>query len=107
MNTLYNFLFVVYPYVCLAVFLMGSLARFDRDQYTWKSDSSQLLRAKQLRFVRGVKPILIEQWPDLSLDHLLEPLFRVPGLQPMGGRHVAMADPELLSKASVSRYLVI
>jgi nitrate reductase gamma subunit len=23
---------------------MGSLARFDRDQYTWKSDSSQLLR---------------------------------------------------------------
>ncbi len=41
---------VVYPYVCLAVFLMGSLARFDRDQYTWKSDSSQMLRAKQLRW---------------------------------------------------------
>ncbi len=50
MNTVYNFLFVVYPYVCLAVFLMGSLARFDRDQYTWKSDSSQLLRARQLRW---------------------------------------------------------
>ena len=50
MTTLYNFLFVVYPYVCLAVFLMGSLARFDRDQYTWKSDSSQLLRARQLRW---------------------------------------------------------
>jgi nitrate reductase gamma subunit len=29
---------------------MGSLARFDRDQYTWKSDSSQLLRARQLRW---------------------------------------------------------
>jgi nitrate reductase gamma subunit len=29
---------------------MGSLARFDRDQYTWKSDSSQLLRAGQLRW---------------------------------------------------------
>ena len=38
MSTAYNFLFVVYPYICLAVFLMGSLARFDRDQYTWKSD---------------------------------------------------------------------
>lgn len=50
MSTLFNFLFVVYPYVCLAVFLMGSLARFDRDQYTWKSDSSQLLRARQLRW---------------------------------------------------------
>ena len=47
---LHNFLFVVYPYICLAVFLMGSLARFDRDQYTWKSDSSQLLRSGQLRW---------------------------------------------------------
>jgi nitrate reductase gamma subunit len=47
--SLNTFLFVVYPYACLAVFLMGSLARFDRDQYTWKSDSSQLLRARQLR----------------------------------------------------------
>ncbi len=45
-----NFFFVIYPYICLAVFFMGSLARFDRDQYTWKSDSSQLLRAGQLRW---------------------------------------------------------
>jgi len=29
---------------------MGSLARFDRDQYTWKSDSSQLLRTGTLRW---------------------------------------------------------
>ncbi len=50
MSFLHNFLFNVYPYVCLTVFLMGSLARFDRDQYTWKSDSSQLLRQRQLRW---------------------------------------------------------
>src|SRR5690606_10462754 len=50
MNTLHNFFFNVYPYICLSVFLMGSLARFDRDQYTWKSDSSQMLRAGQLRW---------------------------------------------------------
>jgi nitrate reductase gamma subunit len=49
-TTLHNFLFNVYPYICLSVFLMGSLARFDRDQYTWKSDSSQLLRRGQLRW---------------------------------------------------------
>ena len=49
-TTLHSILFNVYPYVCLAVFFMGSLARFDRDQYTWKSDSSQLLRAGQLRW---------------------------------------------------------
>jgi nitrate reductase gamma subunit len=49
MSALQTFIFVVYPYICLGVFLMGSLARFDRDQYTWKSDSSQMLRARQLR----------------------------------------------------------
>ena len=50
MNTLNQFLFGIYPYICLAVFLLGSLVRFDRDQYTWKSDSSQLLRRGQLRW---------------------------------------------------------
>ena len=43
------FLFGIYPYVAISVFLLGSLIRFDRDQYTWKSDSSQLLRHGQLR----------------------------------------------------------
>ncbi|HMO48914.1 MAG TPA: respiratory nitrate reductase subunit gamma [Rubrivivax sp.] len=47
---LFSFAFNVYPYFCLGFFMMGSLARFDRDQYTWKSDSSQLLRAGQLRW---------------------------------------------------------
>ena len=49
MNTLDTFLFGHYPYLCLSIFLLGSLIRFDRDQYTWKSDSSQLLKAGQLR----------------------------------------------------------
>lgn len=37
-----------YPYFCLTVFLIGSLLRFDREQYTWKTGSSQLLRRRQL-----------------------------------------------------------
>ena len=45
-----HFLFGLYPYICLAVFFIGSWARFDRDQYTWKSDSSQLLRTGSLRW---------------------------------------------------------
>lgn len=49
-NAAYTFFFSIYPYICLAIFLLGSLVRFDRDQYTWKSDSSQLLRAGQLRW---------------------------------------------------------
>ena len=50
MTSLNNFFFGLYPYVCLSIFLLGSLLRFDRDQYTWKSDSSQLLKVGQLRW---------------------------------------------------------
>ena len=41
-------LFGYYPYICLAVLVFGSILRFDREQYTWRSGSSQLLRRKQL-----------------------------------------------------------
>ena len=33
----------------MSVFIIGSIARYDRDQYTWRTGSSQLLRAKELR----------------------------------------------------------
>jgi nitrate reductase gamma subunit len=46
LNTL---LFGYYPYVAMSVFVIGSIARYDRDQYTWRTGSSQLLRAKELR----------------------------------------------------------
>jgi len=49
MSYLHNFLFGIYPYIALAVFLFGSLVRFNREPYTWKTDSSQLLRRGQLR----------------------------------------------------------
>lgn len=45
MNT---FLFGIYPYICLAVFVLGSIVRYDREPYTWRSGSSQLLRRRQL-----------------------------------------------------------
>lgn len=41
-------LFGVFPYVGLAIFFLGSLVRFDCAQYSWKSDSSQLLRRREL-----------------------------------------------------------
>jgi len=50
MSSLDHALFGIYPYLCLTVFLLGSLLRFDRDQYSWKSDSSQLLRRGSLRW---------------------------------------------------------
>jgi nitrate reductase gamma subunit len=47
-ETLNHILFGWYPYLCLTVFLVGSWLRFDREQYTWRSGSSQLLRRRQL-----------------------------------------------------------
>src|SRR5665811_1918785 len=48
MQTLNSIVYGWYPYLCLTVFLFGSLFRFDREQYTWRSGSSQLLRRRQL-----------------------------------------------------------
>ena len=47
-DTINHIVFGWYPYGCLTVFLLGSLLRFDREQYTWKTGSSQLLRRRQL-----------------------------------------------------------
>ncbi len=46
---LHQFFFGYYPYICLTIFVVGSALRYDRDQYTWKADSSQLLRKKGTR----------------------------------------------------------
>ena len=59
MSNLHFFFFAIYPYICLAIFFFGSLVRFDREQYTWKSDSSQLLYDGQLRLGN----ILLAYWP--------------------------------------------
>ena len=43
-----SLLFGIYPYIALAVLILGSIIRYDREPYTWRSGSSQLLRRKQL-----------------------------------------------------------
>ncbi len=49
MDYINNLLFGIYPYIALSVFVFGSIVRYDRDQYTWKTSSSQMLESKQLR----------------------------------------------------------
>jgi nitrate reductase gamma subunit len=44
-NTL---IFGIYPYIALAVLALGSIVRYDREPYTWRAGSSQLLRRRQL-----------------------------------------------------------
>ncbi len=41
--------FGIYPYVALLICLVGSWARFDLSQYTWKAGSSQMLSKKGMR----------------------------------------------------------
>ena len=43
-----HLIFGIYPYIALAVLAVGSIIRYDREPYSWRSGSSQLLRRKQL-----------------------------------------------------------
>ena len=82
MSYLDHFIFGVYPYIAMSVFLLGSLIRFDRDQYSWKSDSSQLLRKGQLRLGSN--------------------LFHVGVLFLFGGHSVGMLTPHFVYESFMS-----
>jgi len=45
---LHHLAFGIYPYIALAVLAVGSVIRYDREPYSWRAGSSQLLRRKQL-----------------------------------------------------------
>ncbi len=45
---IHHAVFGIFPYIAIATLLVGSLIRFDREQYSWRSGSSQLLRKRQL-----------------------------------------------------------
>jgi nitrate reductase gamma subunit len=54
MSYLNELLFGVYPYIAGSVFLIGSLVRFERDQYTWKAHSSQMLSGQNMRLASNL-----------------------------------------------------
>jgi len=54
MDYLNELVFGYYPYLALSVFLLGSLVRFERDQFTWRSGSSQMLRTKNMRLASNL-----------------------------------------------------
>ncbi|MHA6645977.1 respiratory nitrate reductase subunit gamma [Mesorhizobium sp. A623] len=45
---LHQFLFGWFPYIAVTVLILGSILRFDAAQYSWRSESSQFLRRKQM-----------------------------------------------------------
>ena len=54
MNNLNHLLFGIYPYIAIMVLLVASWIRFDREPYTWKADSSQLLDGKNFRIASNL-----------------------------------------------------
>lgn len=48
MNT-NTILFGLYPYLAIVVCVVGCWIRYDREQYSWKAGSSQILRTKGMR----------------------------------------------------------
>jgi len=49
MSYLHQFVFGIYPYIAMSIFVLGCLIRFEREQYSWKSESSQVLYRGNLR----------------------------------------------------------
>jgi nitrate reductase gamma subunit len=45
---LHHLFFGIYPYIALAVLAVGSVIRYDREPFSWRAGSSQLLRRRQL-----------------------------------------------------------
>jgi nitrate reductase gamma subunit len=81
-----HLVFGIYPYIALVVFLGGSLIRYDREQYTWKSDSSQMLRSGQLRlgsnlFHVGVLFLFFGHLIGLLMPHALYAPIMTPGFK--------------------------
>jgi nitrate reductase gamma subunit len=81
MSFLNNLLFGYYPYIAGTVFLLGSLVRFDMSQYTWKTNSSQLLdnsfrfQVGSVLFHVGVLFLFLGHLVGLLMPHWLYPYF--------------------------------
>ncbi|KKN41300.1 hypothetical protein LCGC14_0724800 [marine sediment metagenome] len=48
MSYLNTLIFGIYPYIAIAVLIIGTWARYDHGQFTWKAQSSQMLRKKNM-----------------------------------------------------------
>lgn len=48
MSYLNTLIFGIYPYIALVVLILGTWARYDHGQFTWKAHSSQMLSKKNM-----------------------------------------------------------
>ena len=59
-----QFLWVIFPYLCVVIFIVGHIARFRYDQFSWTAKSSEFIEKKQLKwgslcFHLGIIPVAV------------------------------------------------
>ena len=45
-----QFVWVIYPYLCLAIFVIGHIIRYKYDQFSWTAKSSEMIEKKRLKW---------------------------------------------------------
>ncbi|MCY9513781.1 respiratory nitrate reductase subunit gamma [Paenibacillus apiarius] len=63
MNLLDQFLWVIFPYMCIVVFVVGHIFRYRNDQFNWTAKSSEFIEKKRLKlgslmFHLGILPVI-------------------------------------------------
>ena len=126
-----HLLFGIYPYIALVVLALGSVIRYDREPYGWRSGSSQLLRRRQLvwgsvLFHAGVLVIFfghlgglltpIAVFDVLGIPHGAKQLMAIviggiAGVLAFAGAsmllHRRLTDPRIRATSSVSDILIL
>jgi nitrate reductase gamma subunit len=82
MSSLNTILFGFYPYIAIAICVIASIIRFDREQYTWKAGSSQMMRTKNMRLASN--------------------LFHIGIIFILAGHFVGLLMPEFIYKPFIS-----
>lgn len=127
-NTLF---FGVYPYIALTVLALGSIIRYDREPYSWRAGSSQLLRRRQLMwgsvlFHVGVLFIFLGHlvglltpiafWDALGVSHTFKQIFAmtaggIAGAMAIIGAtllaHRRLCDPRVRASSSTADTMII
>jgi nitrate reductase gamma subunit len=130
-NYLNTLLYGIYPYIALVVLVVGSIIRYDREPYSWRSGSSQLLRRRQLmwgsvlfhlgvlfifagHFVGLLTPIWV--WDALGVSHQAKQTLAVvaggiAGIMGIVGAtllvHRRLFDPRVRAQSSSTDTLII
>ncbi len=120
-----------YPYFAITVLIVGSILRFDADQYSWRSQSSQFLRRKQMMigsnlfhlgvlvlFVGHFIGLLTPLWvfESVGVPHMLKQLVAmvvggIAGISALVGAtlllHRRLFDPRIRRSSSIGDIAVL